>query len=93
MSIVAKRGCGAILFAFLPSQFGGDAIADVLLGRYSPAGRLPVTFYDSSVNIRSNFNPEDMSLRQGNGVTYQHHRGTPLFEFGCVLSQYLFSIS
>ena len=79
---VAKRDCGAILFAFLPSQFGGDAIADVLLGHYSPAGRLPVTFYDSSVNVRSNFNPEDMALRHGNGVTYQHYRGTPLFEFG-----------
>ena len=82
----AKQVCGAILFAFLPSQFGGDAIADVLLGDYSPAGRLPVTFYDSSVNLRSNFNPEDMSLRQGNGVTYQHYRGTPLYEFGFGLS-------
>ena len=26
---VAKQACGAILFAFLPSQFGGEAIADV----------------------------------------------------------------
>ena len=83
---VASRVCGAILFAFLPSQFGGDAIADVLFGRYSPAGRLPVTFYDSSVNLRSNFNPEDMSLRHGNGVTYQHYRGKPLYEFGYGLS-------
>ena len=83
---VAKQACGAILFAFLPSQFGGDAIAEVLLGGYSPQGRLPVTFYDSSVNTRSNFNPEDMSLRQGNGVTYRHFRGTPLYEFGFGLS-------
>lgn len=87
----AKESCSAIIFAFLPSQFGGDAIADVLLGRYSPAGRLPVTFYDSSVNLRSNFNPENMSLRHGNGVTYQHFRGTPLYEFGFGLSYSTFS--
>ena len=38
------------------------------------------------MNLRKNFNPEDMSLRQGNGVTYQHFRGTPLYEFGFGLS-------
>ena len=82
----ATRTCSAILFAFLPSQFGGDAIADVLLGEYSPAGRLPVTFYDRSINTRSNFKPEDMSLRQGSGVTYQHYRGEALYEYGFGLS-------
>eukprot|EP01052_Picozoa_sp_SAG31_P039989 SAG31_NODE_5681_length_2384_cov_1.879212_3_plen_393_part_00 len=87
----AKQACSAILFAFLPSQFGGDAIADVLLGQYSPAGRLPITFYDRSVNERSNFNPEDMALRQGNGVTYQHYRGEALYEFGFGLSYSTFS--
>eukprot|EP01051_Picozoa_sp_SAG22_P005442 SAG22_NODE_322_length_12387_cov_50.101400_4_plen_390_part_00 len=87
----AKRSCSAIIFAFLPSQFGGDAIADVLLGEYSPAGRLPVTFYNSSVNVRNNYNPENMSLRQGNGVTYQHYKGEPLFEYGFGLSYSTFS--
>jgi hypothetical protein len=82
----AKRSCSAILFAFLPSQFGGDAIVDVLLGQYSPAGRLPVTFYDSSINVRSNFNPTDMSLRAGAGITYMHFTGEPLYEFGFGLS-------
>ena len=78
---VAKEACGAIIFAFLPSQFGGDALADVILGDYSPAGRLPVTFYGS--DLQDWFDPTDMSLRQGNGVTYMHHRGSPLFEYGC----------
>ena len=81
---VAKEACGAIIFAFLPSQFGGDALADVILGDYSPAGRLPVTFYGS--DLQDWFDPTDMSLRQGNGVTYMHHRGSPLYEYGCECS-------
>ena len=125
---VAKQHCGAILFAFLPSQFGGDAIAEVLLGGYSPAGRLPVTFYDRSINdrcgrrhflsrvyinttilprqardkhrkvegerrvsCREKFKPEEMGLRHGDGVTYQHYRGTALYEFGFGLSYSTFS--
>jgi beta-glucosidase len=33
----------AIVYAWLPGQAMGDALADVLLGRAEPAGRLPVT--------------------------------------------------
>lgn len=80
----AKEHCDAILFAFLPSQFGGDAIIDTLLGVYSPAGRLPVTFYTK--DILKERDPVDMSLRGGSGITYQHYRGSPIWEFGFGLS-------
>ena len=33
----------AVLYAWLPGQAMGDALADVLLGRAEPGGRLPVT--------------------------------------------------
>lgn len=34
----------AVLQAYLPGNFGGDAIADIVLGKLNPSGRLPYTY-------------------------------------------------
>lgn len=81
----AKENCTAILFAFLPSQSGGAAIVDTLLGVQAPAGRLPVTFYSRDI-LTERPDPLDVSLRGGSGITYLHYTGTPLWEFGFGLS-------
>ncbi|XP_065841345.1 uncharacterized protein [Oscarella lobularis] len=79
----------AIVEAFYPGEMGGDAIADVLLGKISPAGRLPVTVYPSDfVNKRSMF---DMSLSDNGGITYRYYAGKALWEFGYGLSYTSFS--
>lgn len=80
----AKANCAAILFAFLPSQAGGDAVVDILLGDAAPAGRLPVTFYGRA--ILKERDPLDVSLRGGSGITYMHYRGKPQFGFGYGMS-------
>ena len=75
----------AILQAWYPGENGGTAVADVLLGRYNPAGRLPVTFYSSTADL-PDFQNYSMAYR-----TYRYFPGQALFPFGYGLSYTKFS--
>jgi beta-glucosidase len=77
----------AIVLAWYPGQQGGNAVADVLFGDANPAGRLPVTFYES-VSQLPPF--ADYALE---GRTYRHFRGEPVYPFGHGLSYTLFEYS
>ncbi|HTG57580.1 MAG TPA: glycoside hydrolase family 3 C-terminal domain-containing protein, partial [Niabella sp.] len=72
--------CEAILQAWYPGQAGGTAVADVLMGRYNPSGRLPVTFYKDTTQL-PDFENYDMANR-----TYRYMEQEPLFPFGYGLS-------
>lgn len=74
-----KDNVPAIVEAFYPGELGGDAVADVLLGAYNPAGRLPYTVYPADFVRRSFFN---MNLRTDGGITYMFYEGQALWEFG-----------
>ncbi|MBN1291095.1 MAG: glycoside hydrolase family 3 C-terminal domain-containing protein, partial [Candidatus Latescibacteria bacterium] len=73
--------------AWYPGQAAGTALADVLFGDYNPAGRLPVTFYQS-VDQLPTF--EDYTMK---GKTYRYFGGDPLYTFGYGLSYTTFSYS
>ena len=52
---VADRYAKAIVQAFLPGMFGGEALVDVLFGDYNPGGKLPCTFPKTSGQLELNF--------------------------------------
>jgi beta-glucosidase len=70
----------AIVEAWYPGEEGGAAVAALLAGDFSPAGRLPVTFY-KSVDQLPAFDDYSMSSR-----TYRYFKGEPLYPFGFGLS-------
>lgn len=77
----AARNIPAIVEMWFPGEEGGNALADVLIGNYNPAGRLPVTVPQSVGQIPFNFptkpGAQDVDYGQVNG---------PLFPFGHGLS-------
>lgn len=68
--------CSAVLQCFYPGAEGGAALGDILFGKASPSGRLPVTFYKSDADL-PDF--EDYSMENR---TYKFFKGSPLYTFG-----------
>lgn len=70
----------AIIQGWYPGAQGGNAIAEVLFGEASPAGKLPVTFYKSTEEL-----PEFTDYAMSNR-TYRYMKGEALYPFGYGLS-------
>lgn len=77
----------AVLWAWYPGQAGGTALADILFGRVSPSGKLPVTLYRRIDDLPA-FADYAMNKR-----TYRYFRGEPLYPFGYGLSYTSFSFA
>ncbi|MEP7141414.1 MAG: glycoside hydrolase family 3 C-terminal domain-containing protein [Ferruginibacter sp.] len=66
----------AIKMAWYPGEEGGNTLADILYGKVSPSGRLPVTFYNSFDDLPS------YSGYSMKGRTYHYFIGKVLYSFG-----------
>ncbi len=86
-SALAVEGGNALLQAWYPGQAGGTALANLLFGKVSPSGRLPVTFYQSVSDLPAF---EDYSMQNR---TYRYFTGEPLYPFGFGLSYTKFAYS
>ncbi|MEE4488995.1 glycoside hydrolase family 3 C-terminal domain-containing protein [Streptomyces sp. BE230] len=72
----------ALLWSNHAGQESGNALADVLLGRHEPRGRLPQTWYRSESELGDLFDYDIIK----SGKTYQYFDGVPQFPFGHGLS-------
>ena len=70
----------AIIYAWYPGEQGGNALADIIFGKVSPSGRLPVTFYKLLSDL------PDYSNYSMKGRTYRYFNGAVQYPFGFGLS-------
>ncbi|MFZ1013906.1 MAG: fibronectin type III-like domain-contianing protein, partial [Terracidiphilus sp.] len=77
----AAKHVPAILEAWYPGEFGGQAIAETLFGENNPAGRLTITFPRSTGQLPDFYNSDPSRVHK-----YVDDNGEPLFPFGFGLS-------
>jgi beta-glucosidase len=84
-----KDQVNSILMIWYPGDEGGYAVADLLMGKVSPSGKLPITFpiHESQLPLTYNHLPT------GRGDDYYNLTGQPLFPFGYGLSYTTFEYS
>jgi beta-glucosidase len=77
----------AVLLVWYPGEEGGNAVADIIFGKASPSGRLPITF----PKLLSQLPPyEEYSMK---GRTYRYMQEEPMYPFGFGLSFTKFNYS
>jgi len=79
----------SVVDIWYPGEEGGNAVADVLLGKYNPSGRLTITFPMSEAQLPLVYNHKPT----GRGDDYNNLTGQPLFPFGYGLSYTNFEYS
>ncbi|MCP9199085.1 glycoside hydrolase family 3 C-terminal domain-containing protein [Gramella sp. GC03-9] len=77
----------AVLLVWYPGEEGGNAVADIVFGKVSPSGRLPITFPKSLDDLPPY---EDYSMK---GRTYKYMEAEPMYPFGYGLSYTNFEYS
>ena len=74
----AQEKADAVLLTWYPGARGGKAVAELLFGKVSPSGKLPLTFYtNDALDEMPDFTDYSMENR-----TYRYYTGTPLYPFG-----------
>ena len=70
----------AVVLVWYPGEEGGNAVADIIFGKVSPSGKLPITFPKSLDQLPAY---ENYSMK---GRTYRFMNAEPMYPFGFGLS-------
>nr|OQO22580.1 hypothetical protein B0A51_11843 [Rachicladosporium sp. CCFEE 5018] len=84
----------SVIWAGYPSQSGAQAILDTIVGKYAPAGRLPITQYPASYADEVSIFDIDLRANASSGYpgrTYKYYTGKAVRAFGYGLSYTKFS--
>ncbi|WP_270993239.1 glycoside hydrolase family 3 N-terminal domain-containing protein [Listeria seeligeri] len=77
-----SKEANVLLTAWYPGSVGGTAVAEVLVGKYNPSGKLPVSIPVSSGQIPVYYNQKAVEYKED----YFDLTGKPLYPFGYGLS-------
>jgi beta-glucosidase len=88
-----EKNMSAILQSYLPGNYGGDAIADVLYGDINPSGKLPYTYPQFPNALFTYYHKPSESRETTEGVYNYDADYNPQYVFGHGLSYTTFSYS
>ncbi|MDV7188008.1 glycoside hydrolase family 3 C-terminal domain-containing protein [Lutibacter sp. TH_r2] len=71
-----EEHCDAIMQIWYPGEQGGNAVADILFGKVSPSGKLPITFPKNTAQL------PDYSHYSMKERTYKYMTSDPMYPFG-----------
>jgi beta-glucosidase len=83
----------AVIQTYLPGNFGGDALADILTGDVNPSGKLPYTYPRFPNSTIPYYHKPSEEQRKAEGVYNYEADYNPQYEFGFGLSYSTFEYS
>ncbi len=83
----------AVVQTYLPGNFGGDALADILFGEVNPSGKLPYTYPRYPNSLTNYWHKYSEEQKKAGGVYNYEADYHPQYEFGEGLSYTTFEYS
>ncbi len=83
----------SIIQVYLPGNYGGDALADILFGDVNPSGKLPYTYPSYPNSITTYYHKPSEEQKRSEGAYIYESDYNPQWEFGNGLSYTTFEYS
>jgi beta-glucosidase len=83
----------AVVQTYLPGNYGGDALADILFGDVNPSGKLPYTYPSYPNSLVTYYHKPSEEQKRAQGAYIYESDYNPQYEFGHGLSYTTFEYS